>query len=234
MDWPLYAQQHVDNYEVPNYEFSAVVYNDTYKFVPLDPLSFSAKVCWDEQETFCCLADYNSNVFDTEDVFSLGIFSGNHTKDGSVLGSFYIEMCTIMKCNPRDIENTCDHELIKDYEYLSTSNTFFSKLELSGSFSSTTRVFPELLFNDTQLLPDQVIFKLLQEKIFCQRWKLQMTEFFVFVTPEISTIQSSPCLSLVEGTKIKILLAWSVFFPHLKRYEADSAQPDHFCPGEED
>ena len=157
MDWPLFAQQHVDDFQDPSYEFQAVVYNDTYKFVPLDPLSFSAKVCWDEEETFCCLADYISDVFTTEDVFSLGIFSGNHTKDGSVLGSFYIEMCTIMKCNPRDVENTCDHDLIKDYEYLSTSNTLFQKLELSGSFSSTTRVFPELLFTDTQLLPEQVI-----------------------------------------------------------------------------
>ena len=158
MDWPLYAQQHVDSFEDANYEFTAVVYNDTYKFVPLDPLSFTAKVCWDEEETFCCLADYISDVFYTEDIFSLGIFSGNHTKDGSVLGSFYIEMCTIMKCNPRDVENTCDHELIKDYEYLSTSNTLFQKLELSGSFSPTTRVYPQLLFTDTQLLPDQVSF----------------------------------------------------------------------------
>ena len=157
MDWPLYAQEHVDDFEKPVYEFEAVVYNDTYKFVPLDPLTFSAKVCWDEEETFCCLADYIADAFYWNDVFSLGIFSGSHTKDGSVSGSFYIEMCTIMKCNPRDIENTCDHELIKDYNYLSVSNTLFQKLELSGSFSSTAHVFPEVLFNNTQLLPDQVI-----------------------------------------------------------------------------
>ena len=157
VDWPLYAQEHVDDFEKPVYEFEAVVYNDTYKFVPLDPLTFSAKVCWDEEETFCCLADYIADAFYWNDVFSLGIFSGSHTKDGSVSGSFYIEMCTIMKCNPRDIENTCDHELIKDYNYLSTSNTLFQKLELSGSFSSTTHVFPEVLFTNTQLLPDQVI-----------------------------------------------------------------------------
>jgi len=156
VDWPLYAQEHVDDFEKPVYEFEAVVYNDTYKFVPLDPLTFSAKVCWDEEETFCCLADYIADAFYWNDVFSLGIFSGSHTKDGSVSGSFYIEMCTIMKCNPRDIENTCDHELIKDYNYLSTSNTLFQKLELSGSFSSTTHVFPEVLFTNTQLLPDQV------------------------------------------------------------------------------
>jgi hypothetical protein len=128
-----------------------VVYDDTFRFVPLDPSVGLAKVC---TEDLCCLADFSFEM--TDDVFSLGVFSGNHTKDGSVAGSFYIEMCTVMKCDPRDVPGTCEQYEIKDHDFLTSSGTVFQQLGLSGTFSQAARVFPEALFDGARLIPEQV------------------------------------------------------------------------------
>ena len=118
----------------------------------MDPNTRSAKVCT-EDGSLCCLADF---IFEEAgDIFSLGVFSGSHTKDGSVSGSFYMEMCTIMKCDPDNVD-MCEQDMIKDYPYLTSSNTVFQKLQLSGTFSEEAKVYPEVLFHNTELIPEQV------------------------------------------------------------------------------
>ena len=150
--WSEYAKQNLDNYPNSEEEFTAVVYDDQFTFVPMDPTSRSAKVCT-EDGSLCCLADF---IFEEADeIFSLGVFSGTHTKDGSVSGSFYIEMCTIMKCDPNNVD-MCEQDKVKDYTYLTSSNTVFQKLQLSGTFSEEAKVYPEVLFHNTELIPEQV------------------------------------------------------------------------------
>ena len=43
-----------------------------------------------------------------------------------------------------------------DYNFLSTSDTMFTKLKLSGTFSSGAGVYPEVLFNNVRLQPQMV------------------------------------------------------------------------------
>ena len=156
VNWNMYANEHVDEYPDAEDVFTAVVYNDTFRFIPMEPRSSSAKVCT-EDGSLCCLADFTYHQ--REDVFSLGVFSGRHTEDGSVAGSFYIELCTVMKCDPQNVEETCQQYQLQDqedYNFLVTSNTVFQQLRLSGTFSDGTRVFPEVLFSEATLRPEQV------------------------------------------------------------------------------
>ena len=55
--------------------FQEVVYQDLYSFVVLTPGASSAKVC---DGTFCCLAEFSLRP--SSDVFSLGVFRGDHYK----------------------------------------------------------------------------------------------------------------------------------------------------------
>ena len=50
-----------------------------------------AKVC-SERDGFCCLAEWSAEF--GQDVFALGAFSGDHYRDGSVLGRFNMQMCS--------------------------------------------------------------------------------------------------------------------------------------------
>ena len=65
-------------------------------------------------------------------------------------------MCTVLKCDPEDSANTCTQDLLSDYNFLSTSDTVFRKLKLSGTFSDEAAVYPEVLFNDVKLKPELV------------------------------------------------------------------------------
>merc|ERR1712083_126752 len=78
-------------------KFPAKVYDDIYNFVPLTSGSRVAKVCTDDS-SLCCLAEFEA-IFHN-DTFSLGVFSGLHYEDGSVIGQFFMQMCTVMKCDP--------------------------------------------------------------------------------------------------------------------------------------
>ena len=169
--WGRHAHRHAPNTPHTESVFSATVYGDTYSFVPMDrntnvakvptvfvPILmfvFLTQVC---SEDLCCLADFDYLDSDSAagDVFSLGVFSGNHTKDGSVAGSFYMEMCTVMKCDPAGVAATCEQDQLWDYHFLVGSDTVFSRLQLSGTFSEDTRVFPEVLFDQAVLMPNQV------------------------------------------------------------------------------
>ena len=44
----------------------------------------------------------------------------------------------------------------RDYNYLSQSDTIFSKLKLSGTFADGAGVYPEVLFNNVTLISDLV------------------------------------------------------------------------------
>jgi len=155
-DWAEYANNNLDQFEDSEDVFTAVVYDDLYRFVKLNTEDTMAKVCTDDA-SLCCIAEYSA-VFGS-DVFSLGVFSGSHVKDGSVSGSFYIEMCTILKCDPEDVLNTCTQDTILDYEYLTRSTTVFTSLKLAGNFSDTARVFPEVLFDEVTLRPELVLIR---------------------------------------------------------------------------
>ena len=152
--WAEFANNNVDDFVDSEDVFTAVVYDDLFNFVKLNSDETSAKVCADDG-SLCCLTEYKA-AFES-DVYSLGVFSGSHVKDGSVSGSFYIEMCTIMKCDPEDVSNTCTQDTILDYDFLSRSDTLFTSLKLSGTFSDTTRVFPEALFDEVTLQPELVL-----------------------------------------------------------------------------
>ena len=105
--------------------FQEVVYDDLYRFTVLLPGSSPAKVC---DGTLCCLAEFS--LEETREVFSLGVFRGDHYKDGSVFGHWRMEMCSVMKCDPENSATTCRQDQSWDYDFLSTSNTIFHSFSL--------------------------------------------------------------------------------------------------------
>ncbi len=48
------------------------------------------------------MAEYEYDMTEEDGVFSLGVFEGNHTKEGSIKGSMGYSVCTVMKCNSLD------------------------------------------------------------------------------------------------------------------------------------
>jgi pantetheine hydrolase len=153
VDWSEYADENLESVEESESVFTAVIYDDLYRFARLTGDGNTAKVC---SAGLCCMAEYSADFVPGE-VFSLGVFSGNHVKDGSVSGSFFIEMCTIIKCDPEDVVNTCTQDIILDYDYLTRSSTVFNSLKLAGNFSKSARVFPEALFDHVTLVPESVL-----------------------------------------------------------------------------
>merc|ERR1711915_839025 len=76
--------------------------------------------------------------------------------DGSVLGHWKMEMCTIMKCDPSNPSATCRQDQLFNYDFLSRSDSVFTDLKLSGTFVDGARVYPEVLFDDVRLIPELV------------------------------------------------------------------------------
>ena len=159
----------------------------------------TAKVCVDQGQ-FCCLAEFSGDI--PSSVFSLGVFSGDHYKDGSVAGHFRMEMCTLMKCDPNNSSATCRQDETRNYSeewrnFLTTSDAIFSSLKLSATFSTGAGVFPEVLFDGVSLQPHLV------------------------------NITSDGVLSLVEGAEVG-LVSMSLFG---RTYQKDADWPQNFCPG---
>ena len=178
-DWAQYAKATVSSVPPSPGQFQEMVYDDLFTFVPLLPASQTAKVCVDEGR-FCCLAEFSAEMTNTT-VFSLGAFRGDHYKDGSVAGHFRMEMCSVMKCDPANSAETCTQDQVEDYEFLTTSDTTFSSLRLSGTFSEGAGVFPEVLFDGVTL------------------------------RPELVNITSDGVLSLVQGAEVPPLVSMSLF-----------------------
>ena len=153
INWSQHALSNVHSVLSSPGVFQERVYDDLFTFIPLVPGSQSAKVCV-EEEKFCCLAEFSAELTGT--VFSLGAFRGSHYKDGSVAGHFMMEMCSVMKCDPASSVETCTQDLVKDYDFLTTSDTTFSSLKLSATFSEGAGVFPEVLFDGVTLRPELV------------------------------------------------------------------------------
>ena len=153
IDWSQHATNTADSVPHSAGQFQEQVYDDLFTFVPLLAGSQTAKVCVDEEQ-FCCLAEFSAEM--TSTVFSLGAFRGDHYKDGSVAGHFRMEMCSLMKCDPANSAETCTQDQVKDYDFLTTSDTTFSSLRLSATFTEGARVFPEVLFDGVTLRPELV------------------------------------------------------------------------------
>jgi len=153
IDWSGFAGDNVDNFEASPGLFTEVVYDDLYNFVPLTSDMTSAKVCTDDV-TFCCIAEYEASF--SSSIFSLGVFSGDHYKDGSVIGHWSMQMCTVIKCDPQHSGTTCAQDQSWDYDFLSRSDTVFNNLKLSGTFADKAGVYPEVLFDSVSLVPDLV------------------------------------------------------------------------------
>jgi len=153
INWSEFAENNVDNFEDSQELFSEVVYDDVYNFVPLTSDKTSAKVCTDDL-TFCCLAEYQASF--SSSIFSLGVFSGDHYKDGSVIGHWSMQMCTVIKCDPHNPSQTCTQDQSWDYDFLSRSDTVFNRLRLSGTFADQAGIYPEVLFDSVSLVPDLV------------------------------------------------------------------------------
>jgi pantetheine hydrolase len=108
--------------------FHADTFGDKFNYVLLEDSSGQAKVCHNK---LCCTASYASRDNLTE-MYALGAFDGLHTKEGT----YYIQVCGIVRCKTNE-KSTCG-------EGSRVSNTYFTHLELSGTFRSPY-VFPEIL-----------------------------------------------------------------------------------------
>ena len=150
IDWPRHATEVQDTVAESDDVFQEVVYDDLYRFAVLSPGSGSVKVC---DGSFCCVAEFS--LEESRDVFSLGVFRGDHYKDGSVTGHWRMEMCSVMKCDPVQ-PTTCRQDQSWDYDFLSSSDTTFSSLRLSATFTRGAGVYPEVLFDGVTLRPDLV------------------------------------------------------------------------------
>jgi len=175
VNWSQYATENNDNFPASEDMFQEVVYDDLYNFVPLTNSSNSAKVCTDDG-AFCCIAEYQAD-FNQQTVFSLGVFRGDHFKDGSIAGRWNLEMCTVMKCDPKDPFHTCTQDMNLDYTYLSQSDTVFTQLKLSGTFTDGAGVYPEVLFNNVSLQPDLV--NISEDGVLSLTENIQITETLV-------------------------------------------------------
>ena len=65
-------------------------------------------------------------------------------------------MCSVMKCDPDNSVATCSQDQSWDYNFLSRSDTVFSSLNLSATFTQGAGVYPEVLFDGVTLRPDLV------------------------------------------------------------------------------
>ena len=111
-------------------DFSGSVFEDPFNFVHLRRDTDVISVC---HNGLCCRLNYTRRPQGgNDDQLVLGAFRGLHTYEGQ----YYLEVCLLMTC--LDVSETfCGEDA-------TTSTTFFSYLELSGSFS-TKYVYPQVV-----------------------------------------------------------------------------------------
>jgi len=149
INWNNYYDLNEADYPVDGLKFVPLIYGDIFNMTEMDPSQNELKVCSNDENPLCCITKYEYSETETDGVFSLGVFKGIHTRDGSVRGSMGFGICTILKCNSRT-SNMCDSY---DYSFSGVSHTYFNKLELSGNFDKDTSVFPQSVFNELRLMP---------------------------------------------------------------------------------
>nr|XP_010986984.2 pantetheinase isoform X2 [Camelus dromedarius] len=138
VNWTSYASG-IEAPSVGNREFNSTVFFDEYTFLELKGVTGNYTVC---QKDLCCHLSYQMSEKRSDEVYALGAFDGLHT----VEGSYYLQICTLLKCKTMDL-HTCG-------DSVETASTRFEMFSLSGTFG-TQYVFPEVLLSEVQLAPGQ-------------------------------------------------------------------------------
>ncbi len=107
VDWAEYATENMDSYSDEGTKFQGELFGDLYDMVDMDPSKTQVKVCNDKDPKLCCIADYEYEATEEDGMFSLGVYEGNHTREGSVKGSMGFAVCTVMKCSS-STSDKCD------------------------------------------------------------------------------------------------------------------------------
>ncbi|KAM9666634.1 LOW QUALITY PROTEIN: pantetheinase-like [Trichechus inunguis] len=138
VNWSSYASS-IEAHSTGNQEFEGTVFFDTFSFVELKGVTGNYTVC---HRDHCCHLSYKMSEKGSDQVYALGVFDGLHT----VLGNFYLHICTMLKCGTTDLK-TCG-------ESVEAASTRFEMFSLSGTFG-TQYVFPEVLLSEVQLAPGE-------------------------------------------------------------------------------
>ncbi|XP_063773427.1 pantetheinase-like isoform X1 [Pseudophryne corroboree] len=135
--WNLYASS-IEKYPSGSNVFSGYLFADNYTFTELNECHGEYTVC---QNDLCCHLSYTMLEKHSDEVYVFGVFDGLHL----VEGEYYLQVCTLLKCQSMDLES-CG-------ESVETASTRFESFALSGNFS-TSFVFPEVLLTDVHLAPN--------------------------------------------------------------------------------
>uniref|UniRef100_A0A452F2I0 Pantetheinase n=1 Tax=Capra hircus TaxID=9925 RepID=A0A452F2I0_CAPHI len=138
VNWTSYASG-VEAHSMGNQEFTGTVFFDEFTFLELKEIGGNYTVC---QRDLCCHLSYKMSEKRSDEVYALGAFDGLHT----VEGSYYLQICTLLKCKTTDL-HTCG-------DSVETASTRFEMFSLSGTFG-TQYVFPEVLLSEIQLAPGE-------------------------------------------------------------------------------
>ncbi|XP_004422387.1 PREDICTED: pantetheinase isoform X1 [Ceratotherium simum simum] len=138
VNWTSYASS-VEALSMGNQEFKNTVFFDEFTFFELTEVTGNYTVC---QKDLCCHLSYKMSEKRADEVYALGAFDGLHT----VEGSYYLQVCTLLKCKTTDL-HTCG-------DSVETASTRFDMFSLSGTFG-TQHVFPEVLLSEIQLAPGE-------------------------------------------------------------------------------
>ncbi|WAQ95028.1 VNN1-like protein [Mya arenaria] len=121
--------------------FTADLFHDKFNLVRLTDASGHNEVCHNK---ICCHASYRTTHMSTQgehfsnttdgQYFALGAFDGLHTYQGS----YYIQVCTIIRCKGQGSARQCNDEVD------SPMTVDMMRFELSGNFS-TPFIYPEVL-----------------------------------------------------------------------------------------
>ncbi|XP_018426710.1 PREDICTED: pantetheinase-like [Nanorana parkeri] len=136
-EWNLHASM-IENYSSGGNVFNGYLFEDEYTFTELTDLEGKYTVC---QNQLCCHLDFKMADKHKSDIYVLGVFDGLHV----VEGEYYLQVCTLLKCQSTDIKS-CG-------ESVEQASTRFKSFSLSGNFS-TSYVFPEVLLTQINLAPD--------------------------------------------------------------------------------
>lgn len=118
--------------------FDGKIINDIYTMKWLEPHSGSISVC---NNALCCDLQYSISDTNAKESYALGAFRGHHNPEG-----FFLEVCVLVKCAGSSAK--CGTKV-------DTASTVFQYLQLTGNFTSTTHVYPEILTSGLKLAAKQ-------------------------------------------------------------------------------
>ncbi|XP_031565657.1 pantetheinase-like [Actinia tenebrosa] len=121
--------------------FEGEIMDDNYMMKWLDPHNTRISVC---HNALCCTLDYSIGNNKVEESYALGAFRGHHNPEG-----FFLEVCILLKCAGSS-EKMCGTKV-------DTSSTVFKYVQLSGNFTSTAHVYPEILTSGLKLAAKQEV-----------------------------------------------------------------------------